>query len=152
MHSAAITGAGEYVCELCSVKVSGARNMSQHLSSARHLRRAATAARGIAAAAVSAHDGGTSAHPGAAGQAPLQGGLTAAGGLVQPIGDYCQQVGQLSTCISCDRWSDRSRNNTSCQHLLLRQASAFNTLTRCGKQSVDSDPPRHMFSNSMKSV
>lgn len=89
---AANAGAGEYVCELCSVKVSGARNMSQHLSSARHLRRAATAARGIAAAAVSAHDGGAGAHPGVAGQVPLQGAPMAAAGPVQPTGDYCQQV------------------------------------------------------------
>jgi hypothetical protein len=84
------------------VRVSGARNMSQHLSSARHLRRAATAARGIAAAAVSAHDGGVGAHPGAAGQAPLQGGQAAVGTPVQPIGDYCQQVKLRSTCTNSD--------------------------------------------------
>lgn len=102
-HACAGGGAGEFVCDLCSVRVSGSRNMAQHLSSARHLRRAASAARGIAAAAAAAHGGQPlGGHPAAAGQpsagVPLDGG-GGGGGAGLPIGDYCQQVRTLHSLL-----------------------------------------------------
>ena len=75
--SAASSGGGELSCDLCGVKVSGSRNMAQHLSSARHLRRAAGAARSVAAAASAA-----------AGDLPA----VPSGPPQLPIGGYCQQV------------------------------------------------------------